>query len=106
MTVSTVVDHNDYTGNGVTTVFPYTFRIFVKSDLAVTIVDPDGNITELVLDADYTVTGAGGYSGGSVVLKSPLSNGWQISVARDLDPVQETDLRNQGKFFAETHEDV
>lgn len=106
MTVSTVVDHNDYTGNGVTTVFPYTFRVFVKSDLAVTVVDPDGNITQLVLDTDYTVTGAGGYSGGSIVLKSPLSNGWQISVARDLDPVQETDLRNQGKFFAETHEDV
>ncbi|MGD2722053.1 phage tailspike protein [Escherichia coli] len=106
MTVSTVIDHNDYAGNGVTTVFPYTFRVFVKSDLAVTVVDPDGNITQLVLDTDYTVTGAGGYSGGSVVLKSPLSNGWQISVARDLDPVQETDLRNQGKFFAETHEDV
>jgi hypothetical protein len=33
MTVSTVVDHNDYTGNGVTTSFPYTFRIFKKTDL-------------------------------------------------------------------------
>lgn len=106
MTVSTIVDHNDYTGNGVTTVFPYTFRVFVKSDLAVTVVDPEGNINQLVLDTDYTVTGAGGYSGGSVVLKLPLANGWQISVARELDPVQETDLRNQGKFFAETHEDV
>lgn len=28
MTVSTEVDHNEYTGNGVTTSFPYTFRIF------------------------------------------------------------------------------
>ncbi len=35
MTVSTEVDHNDYTGNGVTTSFPYTFRIFKKSDLTV-----------------------------------------------------------------------
>ncbi len=39
MTVSTEVDHNEYTGNGVTTTFPYTFRIFQKSDLVVQVVD-------------------------------------------------------------------
>ncbi|EOG7142520.1 hypothetical protein ACLIAG_000116 [Enterobacter hormaechei] len=106
MTVSTVVDHNDYTGNGVTTSFPYTFRIFKKTDLTVSVVDLDENITVLVLDTDYTVTNAGGYNGGSVVLTTPLTNGWQISIARELEPTQETDLRNQGKFFAEVHEDA
>lgn len=106
MTVSTVVDHNDYTGNGVTTSFPYTFRIFKKTDLAVSVVDLDENITVLVLDTDYTVTNAGGYKGGNVVLTTPLTNGWQISIARELEPTQETDLRNQGKFFAEVHEDA
>ncbi len=106
MTVSTVVDHNDYTGNGVTTSFPYTFRIFKKTDLAVSVVDLSENITELALDTDYTVTNAGGYNGGNVVLTSPLANGWQISIARELEPTQETDLRNQGKFFAEVHEDA
>lgn len=106
MTVSTVVDHNDYTGNGVTTSFPYTFRIFKKTDLAVSVVDLNENITVLVLDTDYTVTNAGGYNGGNVVLTTPLTNGWQISIARELEPTQETDLRNQGKFFAEVHEDA
>ncbi|HHV7345794.1 TPA: hypothetical protein ACUNBP_002371 [Enterobacter ludwigii] len=106
MTVSTVVDHNDYTGNGVTTSFPYTFRIFKKTDLSVSVVDLSENITVLVLDTDYTVTNAGGYNGGNVVLTAPLANGWQISIARDLEPTQETDLRNQGKFFAEVHEDA
>ncbi|HHX7177172.1 TPA: hypothetical protein ACVG9H_001275 [Enterobacter hormaechei] len=106
MTVSTVVDHNDYTGNGVTTSFPYTFRIFKKTDLAVSVVDLSENITLLVLDTDYTVTNAGGYNGGNVVLTAPLANGWQISIARELEPTQETDLRNQGKFFAEVHEDA
>lgn len=106
MTVSTVVDHNDYTGNGVTTSFPYTFRIFKKTDLAVSVVDLDENITVLVLDTDYTVTNAGGYNDGNVVLTTPLTNGWQISIARELEPTQETDLRNQGKFFAEVHEDA
>lgn len=106
MTVSTVVDHNDYTGNGVTTSFPYTFRIFKKTDLTVSVVDLDENITVLALDTDYTVTNAGGYNGGSVVLTTPLTNGWQISISRELEPTQETDLRNQGKFFAEVHEDA
>ncbi|EDY7994907.1 hypothetical protein GP272_002397 [Salmonella enterica] len=106
MTVSTEVDHNDYTGNGVTTSFPYTFRIFHKSDLVVQVVDLSENITELTLDTDYTVTGAGGYTGGNVVLSSPLANGYQISISRELPVTQETDLRNQGKFFAEVHEDA
>lgn len=106
MTVSTVVDHNDYVGNGVTTSFPYTFRIFGKSDLVVTVVDLNENLTVLVQDTDYTVTNAGSYSGGNVVLTKALANGWKISIARELEPTQETDLRNQGKFFAEVHEDA
>lgn len=106
MTVSTEVDHNEYTGNGATTSFPYTFRIFKKSDLVVQVSDLNGNVTELVLDTGYTVTGAGTYSGGYVVLPSPLAAGWRITIERVLDVVQETDLRNQGKFFPEVHEDA
>lgn len=106
MTISTEVDHNEYTGNGVTTTFPYTFRIFHQSDLVVQVVDLNENITVLALDTDYTVTGAGGYSGGNVILTSTLANGYQISISRELPVTQETDLRNQGKFFAEIHEDA
>ncbi|HCP5106972.1 TPA: hypothetical protein OD973_001172 [Escherichia coli] len=106
MTVSTEVDHNEYTGNGVTTSFPYTFRIFKESDLVVQVVDLDENIAVLALDTDYTVTGAGGYNGGNVILSKALANGYQISISRELPVTQETDLRNQGKFFAEVHEDA
>lgn len=106
MTVSTEVDHNEYTGNGITTTFPYTFRIFKKSDLVVQVVDLNEDITILTLDTDYTVTGAGGYVGGNVILASALTNGYQISISRELPVTQETDLRNQGKFFAEVHEDA
>ena len=106
MTVSTEADHKDYTGNGVTTAFPYTFRIYKNSDLLVTVIDLDENITELVLDTNYTVTGAGTYQGGNVVLTAPLANGWKISISRELPVTQETDLRNQGKFFPEIHEDA
>jgi hypothetical protein len=104
MTVSTVVDHNDYTGNGVTTSFPYTFRISRKQICCISC-RPDENITVLVLDTDYTVTNAGGYNGGNVVLTTPLAKAGR-SLLRELEPTQETDLRNQGKFFAEVHEDA
>lgn len=106
MTVSTEVDHNDYVGNGVTTQFPYTFRVFKKSDLVVTVLDLSQNMTTLILDTDYTVSGAGGYTGGNVTLSTPLTSGWKISITRVLPVTQETDLRNQGKFFAEVHEDA
>lgn len=106
MTVSTKVDHNEYTGNGVTTTFPYTFRIFQKSDLVVQVVDLNENLSVLTLDTDYTVTGAGGYTGGNVILSTALINGYRISISRDLPVTQETDLRNHGKFFAEVHEDA
>ncbi len=60
----------------------------------------------LTLGTDYTVTGAGSYNGGAVVLPQPLQSNYSLVIVRDLDIVQETDLRNQGTFFAEVHEDA
>lgn len=106
MTVSTEVNQAAYTGNGVTTVFPYTFRILNASNLTVTRIDLQEIETVLTLGTDYTVTGAGSYNGGAVVLPQPLPSGYSIVIERDLAIVQETDLRNQGTFFAEVHEDA
>ncbi|EPT5900745.1 phage tail protein, partial [Escherichia coli] len=50
--------------------------------------------------------GAGGYNGGNIILSKELVSGYQISISRELPVTQETDLRNQGKFFAEVHEDA
>ena len=106
MTVATSTNRVDYTGNGSTTVFPFTFRIFAATDLVVTSATPAGVETQLVLNTDYTVSGAGSYNGGSVTLSGALASGHTITIQRVLDITQETDLRNQGAFFAETHEDV
>lgn len=106
MTVSTEVDHNDYLGNGVTTIFPYHFRVFKSADLTVTTIDLNENQAELIQGTDYTVTGAGSYQGGNVVLTSALADNWKISISRELPVTQETDLRNQGKFFPEVHENA
>ncbi|WP_368910736.1 glycosyl hydrolase family 28-related protein [Proteus vulgaris] len=106
MTVSTELSHEEYVGNGVTTDFDFRFRIFESKHLIVVVADCDGNETTLKNGTDYTIVGAGSYHGGKVVLNKPLAQGWKILLERDLPVVQETDLRNQGKFFAEVHEDA
>lgn len=106
MTVSTELSHEEYVGNGVTTDFDFRFRIFEGRHLIVVVADSEGNETTLKNGTDYTIVGAGSFHGGKVVLNKPLSKGWKILLERDLPVVQETDLRNQGKFFAEVHEDA
>ena len=106
MTVATSSNRVDYTGNGSTTVFSFSFRIFENSDLVVTQATDEGVETELTLGTDYTVSGAGSYNGGSITLGTALTDGYSLTIQRVLEITQETDLRNQGQFFAETHEDV
>ncbi|MGJ7326294.1 hypothetical protein [Morganella morganii] len=106
MTVSTELSHEEYTGNGVTTDFDFRFRIFEAKHLIVSVADQDGTERILTNGTDYTLRGVGSYRGGKVILKMPLATGWKIGIVRDLPAVQETDLRNQGKFFAEVHEDA
>lgn len=106
MTVSTELSHEEYTGNGVTTDFDFRYRILKAEHLVVSVADPDGTERILTNGTDYTLSGVGSYRGGKVILKMPLADGWKIGIARDLPVVQETDLRNQGKFFAEVHEDA
>lgn len=106
MTVSTQVSREDYTGNGVTTVFPYRFRIFNENSLNVVRTDTNGHESTLLLNTDYTVNGVRSYSGGSITLISPLAINFKLAIVRQLPTVQETDIRNQGSFFPEVHEDA
>ncbi|CAB4144479.1 hypothetical protein UFOVP456_44 [uncultured Caudovirales phage] len=108
MTVSTSSNRADHTGNGSASTFSFTFRIFADSDLTVTRLNPTTGVeTVLALTTDYTVSGAGSYNGGSITLVAgALTNGHTLTIVRELDILQATDLRNQGSFFAETHEDV
>ena len=68
MTVSTQVSRNEYTGNGATTQYDFTFRILDKSHLLVQTLDTSESIVTLTLGTDYTVTGVNRYNGGKVVL--------------------------------------
>lgn len=114
MTIASAVSRVNYTGNGSVSTYPYTFRIFQDADLLVTVTDTSGAETTLTLTTDYTVTGAGDSGGGNVVLVSnsqawltagKLTSGYGLVIRRVLELTQETDIRNQGDFFPESHED-
>ncbi|HBU4068190.1 TPA: phage tail protein [Klebsiella pneumoniae] len=106
MTVSTQVSRNEYTGNGATTQYDFTFRILDKSHLLVQTLDTSEGIVTLTLGTDYTVTGVNRYNGGKVVLTSALPAGYKISIERSTPVTQEASIRNQGGFFPEIHEDA
>mgnify|MGYP003403394096 CR=1 FL=1 len=106
MSISSTNSRNNYTGNNSTDTYSYTFRILDQDDLLVTVRDTDDVETTLALTTDYTVTGVGGSSGGTIVLVAGnLATGYILSIRRVVPLVQETDIRNQGAFYPEIHED-
>lgn len=106
MTVNTISSIAEFDTNGVTTNFPFYFKFLANEDLVVTYVDPLGASSILTLGMHYTVNGAGNDQGGSIVTTSALAGPGQLAVSREMEAFQPTSLRNQGKFLAETHEDV
>lgn len=101
MTVSTDTDVSTYVGNGVTTNFPFTFKIFKKEHLLVQVKDHDG-VMHKILNYSVNINS----NDGSITLPSPLTVDHTIYISRDLPIVQETSFRNQGGFFPKVHEDA
>lgn len=109
MTVSNTTSVVQYSGNGVTVAWPTGFRFFKNTDLVVIKRSAAGGSTLLALNVDYSVSGANSVNGGTVNTTNPLLGGATpdfLTIARVLTVQQLTDLRNQGNYFAEIHEDV
>lgn len=105
MTVSSETSRVEYTGNGATSVYAYTFKIFDESELLVTRRDTNDVETTLVLNTDYTVSGVGVTSGGNVTLTAGnLTSGYVLTIRRVRELKQETEFRNQSEFYPELHE--
>jgi len=109
MTIPSEVYRNQYSGNDSTTVFAYAFRITNSNQLKVIITDSDGVETVGVLGTDYTVSGVGDTKGGNVtypVSGDPLATGSTLTVKRNPDFTQDTDLLNRGNYSAQAIEDA
>jgi len=97
---STDLKHK-YEGTGAQTEWPFTFKVFDKTQLLVKKIV--GSVeTELVLDVDYTVAGAGSDTGGGTVtypiVGTALAVGEYIVIKPNFEFSQDLVLRNQNTF--------
>lgn len=93
-----------YSGNGVNKVFGFDFKILHASHLRVIRRAANGAPNVLTMGVDYSITGVGNPAGGSVTLTVAPAAGQTITLLRNVPFVQETDLENQGAYYAETVE--
>jgi len=114
---STTRKTNNLAGNGNTAQFPFAFKVFTEADIVVKKLEVSTSAeTTLTLGAsnDYTVSlnpDQNGNPGGSVTLRQSNSNfnlplGFQLVITSALEPLQGTDLTNQGGFYPEVINDA
>lgn len=109
MTITNTTNKAVATGNGATTVWPYTFIIPELGDLQVTLVDVASGNETIIAPVNYTVTGLNNPAGGTVtypLIGSPLTSATDIVLQRLLTETQETDLQNQGAVYPADIEDA
>jgi len=107
MTVSSTNTRNSYSGNGSTTVFAYTFKIFDDDDITVIIrTDATGVETTKTKTTHYSVSGVGSASGGNITFGSAPASGETVVLLRTTARTQTTDYVPNDPFPAATHEDA
>ena len=108
MSVSSTTTKNSHSGNGSTTAFAYSFKIFADADLLVIIRASTGAETTKSLSTHYTVSGAGAESGGTVTFTSgnTPASGETVVIRRNLGLTQATDYVENDPFPAESHEEA
>ena len=100
MTVENPNVKNTYGGNGVTTVFPFTFLLNAEdvNNVVVTLTNEHGQenaTTDFTLSLNDKVVR---YPKSGV---QPLPHGWKITIQRQIPYTQTLNLTSQGPFFAE-----
>ncbi len=107
-TVPNEVTTASLTCNGQTT-FPFSFKTIKNTDVKVTVTAAGSTTAALLtLGSDYSVTGVGSSTGGSVVLVNanrcaPSST---LKISRVVDLKQTTSFRDQGTYRPAVHENA
>ena len=98
-----------YTGNGSTTAFPFSFKVFSTAE--VTVVQTNLSLVEttLTLGTNYTVAlnaNQNSNPGGTVNMVTAPASGFLITLTSSLGYTQTLDLTNQGGFYPSTINDA
>ncbi len=103
MTVATEPSQIEYIGNAATTVFPMGFRFIDDAHITVTVqLDGEDEAVAQVLDTDFTLTGAGLESSGTVVFEEAPAAGASVIITRDTPMTQPVTFA--APFSPEVHE--
>lgn len=97
MTLTTTTARNSYLASGIAGPYPYNFRIFQATDLVVETVVA-GIVTELSYPADFSVSGVGNITGGSITLTAALASG-SLVIRRARPQLQQLSLRSHSGGF-------
>ena len=105
--VITNVNQVVYQGDGVTTAFPFTFRIIDNTDIKLLLLDSDGTETDITSDyyvdtVNNTVHYPGYASGAEPALSDRppvLAEGQRLVIYRELPITQEKDLGDKWPFY-------
>jgi len=100
LTVGDLTPRVQYTASSGQTAFTYNFPIFENTDLKVYVGD-----TLQTLTTDYTVSGAGTSSGGTVTFGTGQTAGVIVTIYRDLPVSRSTDYQANGDLLAENLND-
>ena len=107
MTVSSTTRRaGPYPGNGLATSFPFDFKVFAKTDIAVVFANSLGVESTLVLDSDYSVTlnaDQNANPGGSIaypIIGSPMTATQALAIVGGLDYSQTSALPTGGAYNA------
>lgn len=96
MTISGTNSRNDYLAGGASCTFAYTFPITAATSLAVYVCN--------VLVTNYSVTGAGSASGGSITFSTVPAASSPVAILRAEPYTQGLDLVEHGNFSADSLE--
>jgi hypothetical protein len=92
-----------FTCNGSTTSFPFSFKVFLATDIVVVLrTDLTGAESNLVLGSDYTVAlnaDQNANPGGTINTIGAFASGFTLTATSNLAYLQPTDLTNQGGFY-------
>lgn len=98
-----------FIGNGSTTAFPFTFKVFAASDLVVTRANTVGTETVLAVGTDYTValnSNQNSNPGGTVTLTSALALNFRLVITSAVPNLQPVDITNNGGFYPKVINDA
>ena len=109
MTVPSSLSKHVYSGNGVNRTWPYTFSLPLSGGVADAAVlhvyrSDNGGTPYLVSSSAYTVDVNAKTVTYPLAALDPVASTVKLVLIREVDFVQETELENNGAFYAKTHE--